>query len=124
MVEPRPWRSSTISSRSRPCWEVVEDQKLDTGEALEEACIPPIAACQRKCVEQAWHAIVEHRSIVTACLVSERAGEPTLAGAGRAHGIVPRNIRLKSSSIIRIIPAPANASSLSGDSFTGVAFTL
>jgi hypothetical protein len=103
---------------------VVEDQKLDTGEALEEACIPSIAACQRKGIEQAWYAIVEHRSIVTACLVSERAGEPALAGAGRAHGIVPRNIRLKSSSIIRIIPAPANASSLSGDSFTGVGFTL
>src|SRR5271163_2500580 len=103
---------------------VVEDQKLDTGEALEQACIASIAARQRKCVEQAWHAIVEHRSIVTACLVAERAGEPALAGAGRAHGIVPRNIRLKSSSIIRIIPAPANASSLSGDSFTGVAFTL
>jgi hypothetical protein len=63
---------------------VVEDQKLDTGEALEEACIPYIAACQRKSIEQAWHPIVEHRSIVTACLVPERAGEPTFAGAGFA----------------------------------------
>src|ERR1700734_3438903 len=61
---------------------VVEDQKLDTGEALEEAYVPAIAACQCKCVEQAWHAIIEHRSIVTARLVSERAGEPALAGAG------------------------------------------
>src|SRR5882762_6943145 len=61
---------------------VVEDQKLDTGEALEEAYIPSIAACQRKCVEQAWYAIIEHRTIVTARLVSERAGEPALAGAG------------------------------------------
>src|SRR5467141_222609 len=61
---------------------VVEDQKLDTGEALEEACIPSIAACQRKRVEQAWYAIIEHRTIVTARLVSERAGEPALAGAG------------------------------------------
>src|ERR1700674_1289765 len=103
---------------------VVEDQKLDTGEALEEAYIPAIAACQCKCVEQAWYAIIEHRSIVTARLVSERAGEPALAGAGRAHDIIPRNIRLKLSSIIRIIPAPANASWLSGDWFTGVAFTL
>jgi hypothetical protein len=103
---------------------VVEDQQLDTGEALEEACIASIAACQRQCVEQAWHAIVEHRSIVTAGLVAERAGKPALAGAGRAHDIIPRNIRLKLSSIIRIIPAPANASSLSGDWFTGVAFTL
>ena len=63
---------------------VVEDQKLDTGEALQEAYIPSIAACQSKCVEQAWHAIVEHRSIVTACLVCERAGEPALARAGFA----------------------------------------
>jgi hypothetical protein len=61
---------------------IIEDQKLDTGEALEEAYIPSIAACQRKCVEQAWYAIVEYRSIVAACFVSERASEPTLAGAG------------------------------------------
>jgi hypothetical protein len=56
-----------------------------------------------------------------------RGGPPRrteLSTAGRAHDIVRRNIRLKSSSIIRIIPAPAKASSLSGDSFTGVAFTL
>src|SRR6266446_6668674 len=43
---------------------VVEDQKLDTGEALEETYIPAIAACQCKCVEQAWYAIIEHRSRV------------------------------------------------------------
>src|SRR5580704_813134 len=61
---------------------LIEDQKLDTGEALEEACIPSVAACQCKCVEQAWYAIIEHRSIITACLVSERAGEPALARAG------------------------------------------
>ena len=61
---------------------VVEDQKLDTGEALEEAYIPSVAARQCKCVEQAWYAIIEHRSIITACLVSERAGEPALARAG------------------------------------------
>ena len=63
---------------------VIEDQKLDTGEALEEAYIPSITACQGKCVEQAWYAIVEYRSIVAACFVSERASEPTLAGAGFA----------------------------------------
>src|SRR5271170_6839816 len=66
--------------RSQP--PVIEDQKLDTGEALEEAYIPAVSACQCKCVEQAWYAIIEHRSIVTARLVSERAGEPALAGAG------------------------------------------
>jgi DNA-binding NarL/FixJ family response regulator len=46
---------------------VIEDQKLDTGEALEEAYIPSVAARQCKCVEQAWYAIIEHRSIITAC---------------------------------------------------------
>jgi hypothetical protein len=55
--------------------------------------------------------------------VSERAGEPGFSRTGRAHDIVPRNIRLKLSSIIRIIPVQENASSLSGGSFTGVAFT-
>jgi hypothetical protein len=50
--------------------------------------------------------------------------EMALAAAGRAHDIVHRNIRLKLSSIIRIIPALGNASSLSGDSFTGIALTL
>ena len=37
---------------------VIEDQKLDTGEALEEAYIPSVAARQCKCVEQAWYAII------------------------------------------------------------------
>jgi hypothetical protein len=50
--------------------------------------------------------------------------EMALAGAGRAHDIVHRNIRLKLSSIIRIIPALGNASSFSGGSFTGIALTL
>jgi hypothetical protein len=63
---------------------IVEDQKLDTGEAFEEAYIPSISACQCECVEQAWYAMVEYRSIVAACFVSERASEPTLAGAGFA----------------------------------------
>ena len=103
---------------------IVEDQKLDTGEALEEAYIASIAACQRKCVEQAWYAIVEHRSIVTACLVSERAGEPALAGAGRARDILPKNIRLKLSFTIHIILALENASSHLDESSTEVAFIL
>src|SRR5579863_306600 len=66
--------------RSQP--PVIEDQKFDTGEAFEEAYIPSIAARQCKRVEQAWYAIIEHRSIITACLVSERAGDPALARAG------------------------------------------
>jgi hypothetical protein len=68
---------------------VIEDQEFDTGEALEEAYIPSIAARQCKCVEQAWYAIVEHRSIITACLVSERAGDPAFARAGRDSVTMP-----------------------------------
>jgi hypothetical protein len=56
--------------------------------------------------------------------VSEGAGEPALAGAGQAHDILPRNIRLKLSSIIRIILALGTASWRTGGSLTGVAFTL
>ena len=37
---------------------IVEDQKLDTGEALEEAYIPSVATCQRKCVVSAGNALV------------------------------------------------------------------
>src|SRR5258706_12455077 len=61
---------------------VVEDQKLDTGEVLDDECIALIAACQRKCVEQAWDAIIEQRSIITAGLVAERAGEPGFSRTG------------------------------------------
>jgi hypothetical protein len=52
-----------------------------------EAIVDPtiaVAILDRKGIEQAWHPIVEHRSIVAACLVSERAGESTFAGAGFA----------------------------------------
>ena len=91
MVEPRPWRSSidfeqvaALLRGQRRQAPVVEDQQLDTGEALEEAWIASIAARQRQCIEQAWHAIVEHRSIVSAGLLSECAGEPALACAGFA----------------------------------------
>ena len=57
-------------------------------------------------------------------LAPQLADEMGFSKALRARDIVRRNIRLKLSSIIRIIPALENASSLSGDSFTGVAFTL
>src|SRR5271169_123081 len=76
---------------------VIEDQKLDTGEALEEAYIPSVAARQCKCVEQAWYPIIEHRSIITACLVSERAGEPPVAADRRSrHAQCPRSLGRRS----------------------------
>ena len=42
-----------------------------------------VAACQRERIEQPWHAMIEDRAIVAACLVAERAGDPTFADAGR-----------------------------------------
>jgi hypothetical protein len=68
--------------------------------------------------------MIEDGEVLAAGLVTERAGEPAFTDAARAHDIVPKNIRLKLSSIIRIIPALENASSLSGGSFTGAVFTL
>jgi len=44
----------------------------------------------------------------------DRCREMTLAAAGRASDIIHRNIRLKLSSIIRIIPGPEKAPLFSG----------
>ena len=58
---------------------VVEDQQIDAREGLEQPCMPAVAACERQRIEQPWHAMIEHRAIVAAGLVAERAGEPTFA---------------------------------------------
>jgi hypothetical protein len=68
--------------------------------------------------------MIEDGEVLAAGLVTERAGEPAFADAAQAHDILPRNIRLKLSSIIRIILALGKASWRTGDSLTGVAFTL
>jgi hypothetical protein len=68
--------------------------------------------------------LIEHRSIVATGLLGERGSKPTLADTGQAHDILPRNIRLKLSSIILIILALGKASWRTGDALTGVAFTL
>jgi hypothetical protein len=52
------------------------------------------------------------------------AGEMVLADTRHAQDILPMNIHLKLSSIIRIILALENALSLTGGSFAPVAFTL
>ena len=91
MVEPRPCRSSMISKRSRRCSAVmgakspvVEDQKLDASQALEQPRVMAVAACQRERIEESWQALIENRSVIPTGLVAERAGNPTLADAGRA----------------------------------------
>jgi hypothetical protein len=50
---------------------------------LEEPPIAPVAAGERESFEQPRQAMVEDEAIVAAGLVAERAGDPTLADAGR-----------------------------------------
>ena len=53
-------------------------------EHLEEPRIASVAAGERQSLEQPWQPMVEDGAVVAACLVAERAGDPTLADAGRA----------------------------------------
>src|SRR6266702_2426689 len=76
---------------SRPCSgvsvarpQIVEDQQLDARQALEKPRMTPVAACECQGIEQPWQAMVEDGAIIAACLVAERTGKPTFAGAGRA----------------------------------------
>ena len=62
--------------------EVVQDQDDDAGEGFQKPGVPAIAARQAKSIEQPRHALIEHGAVVPAGLVTERAGEPTLADAG------------------------------------------
>lgn len=48
---------------------VIEDQQLDTGNALHEPGVPAVAARERQGIEQPWHPMIEHGSIVSAGLV-------------------------------------------------------
>src|SRR3954447_13910201 len=80
-----------ISKRSRRCSgghgsksPVVEDQKFDARQALEEPRVMAVAACQRERIEESWQALIENRAVIPTGLVAERASNPTLADAGRA----------------------------------------
>ena len=63
---------------------IVEDQKLDASQALEQASVTAVAARERERIEQPRQALIEDRAVIPARLVAERAGNPTLADAGRA----------------------------------------
>jgi hypothetical protein len=93
---------------------VVEDEQLHATERPQDAGVAAIAAGKREIGEQFWDALIEDGTVVTTGFVTERRGEPTLADAGQASDMLHRNIRLKLSSIIRIIPAPEKASLFSG----------
>ena len=71
-----------------------------------------VAACKCEGIEQPRHAMIEDGAVVAAGLVAERTGKPTFADSGRAHDILPKNIRSKLSFNIRIIHAPVSASLL------------
>ena len=63
---------------------IVEDEQVDAAEIAQQPRMAAIAARQREFLEQPRHALVEDGSIVPACLMAERGGQPTFADAGRA----------------------------------------
>jgi hypothetical protein len=91
---------------------IVKDEQIDAAEHAQHALMAAIAARQSKLGEQSRHALIEHGAIVATGLIAERRREPALADTGRAHDIVPKNIRSKLSFNIRIIHAPVSTSLL------------
>jgi hypothetical protein len=103
---------------------VIEDEKIDARERLEETSISSVAAGERESFEQPGKAMIEDGTIIAAGLVAERASDPALASAGQARDILPRNTRSKLSFTTPITLVPENASSRSDESSTEVAFIL
>jgi hypothetical protein len=68
---------------------IIEDEQVDPRQHLEEPRIASVAAGERQSLEQPWQPMVEDGTIVAACLVAERAGDPALADAGRASDMMP-----------------------------------
>ena len=61
---------------------IVEDQEIDLAEAAADAGVSPVASRQRQFSKQLRHALVEHRAVVAAGFMAQRAGQPALAHAG------------------------------------------
>jgi hypothetical protein len=59
MVEPRPWRSSTISSRSRPCCEVLDGRVLPEVGKLEPRDEPLAFAFDGLAIDQEAEPLLE-----------------------------------------------------------------
>jgi len=64
---------------------IIKDEKLNARERLKQAGVTAIAACQSERIEEAWQPAIADRSVVTASLMAERTGNPTLADTGRAN---------------------------------------
>jgi hypothetical protein len=71
-----------VCQRGKP--PVIEDQKFNASDGLEQAGMAAVAARQRQGVAQPRHALIEDGAIVSAGLVTECAGKPTFADAGLA----------------------------------------
>ena len=63
---------------------VVEDQQLAAGYGFEKTRMAAIAARQRQGIEQPGYALIEHRAIIPARLMTEGTGKPTFAEPGFA----------------------------------------
>ena len=53
---------------------VVEDQKFDASQALEEPSVMTVAACQREGIEETRQALIKDRAIIPTSFVTEGAG--------------------------------------------------
>ena len=63
---------------------VVQDEQFDLAQAFELVGDASVTARQRKIFQQAREAGVEDRAVIAASLVSDGAGQPALADAGRS----------------------------------------
>lgn len=62
---------------------IVEDQQMDAGERALQTRIAAVASCEREIGEQTRDTLVEDGAVVTAGLVADRTGKPTLSHARR-----------------------------------------
>src|SRR5271156_13798 len=104
--------------------EVVENEEIGAAEGLDEARMAPIAPGERQILAELRPAMIEDGSIVAASFLTNGAGEPALADAGRCSVILPSVRRLKFGSSIRFIRAAVRRWSCWARSVTLAANTL
>jgi len=77
---------------------------------LGDTTLPSVAGLCLEPIDEVDHVVEATAGTIADAASRDSDGQMGLAGTGRARGILPKNIRLKSSSSIRIIRAPASAS--------------
>jgi hypothetical protein len=80
---------TTLLSGERGEAPVVEDEQVDPRQHLEEPCIASVTAGERQSFEQPRQPMIEDRTVVSACLMAERASDPALADTGRTSVTMP-----------------------------------